>query len=360
MENLSQVLNAPAGSESALPENLTSKFSQAQSIVEQLQTETIPLRIQENSDALLEAMADVSQDCDEELAKLQSSLDRITATTQIVEQQRTQTEESLDQLLTGAFEIQARIQALDQEATAKLVALEESFEAASGALNAQLSDSGESRLADPTDLINTEIGNLHTQVQDKCKKLKAEIKLSSTANKQAQVKAAEEVSGIRDTVLGQGNLEERMKKIEEMVTWCVEYVKMIDADRLEALKKGGSPQNMAARIANIKERIDGAVARLASIKGNSDGSQAPNDGKDAADGGDAAAGGGDDGTSGGDAAAGDRDDDAGDGDAAAGDGTGDGDSAAGDGTGDGDDAGDDGTGDGNSAGDGGDPPGGTS
>jgi hypothetical protein len=134
-------------------------------------------------------------------------------------------------------------------------------------------------------LINTKIGNLRTQVQDECKKLKAEVKFSSAANRQEQVKAAEKVSDIRDTVLGKGNLPERMKSIEEMVTWCVEHVKLINADRLDTLNKGESPQNMAARIANIKNRIDGAVARLASIKGNADGNQAPNGGKDAAGGG---------------------------------------------------------------------------
>jgi hypothetical protein len=134
-------------------------------------------------------------------------------------------------------------------------------------------------------MINTKIGNLRTRVQDKCKKFKAEIELSSAANKQEQVKAAEKVSNIRDTVLGKGNLRERMKAIEEILTWCVDHVEMINADRLDALKKGESPQNMAARIANIKDRIDGAVARLASMKGNSDGNQAPNGGKDAAGGG---------------------------------------------------------------------------
>jgi SMC interacting uncharacterized protein involved in chromosome segregation len=266
MENLSQALKGPAGSDSALPENLTKKFSQVQSMVEQLESETIPLRIQENSDALVESMADLSQYCDQELTKLQNSLDRITATTQIVEQQRTQTEESLDQLLTGAFEIQAKVQALDQEATAKLAALEESFEAASRDLNAQLSNPDGSQLADPTDVINTGIGNLRTQIQDKCKKLKAEIKLSSAANKQAQVKAAEELSLIRDAVLGKGNLMERLNAVEDMVTWCIDHIKVIDADRIEAQKKGGSAQNVVARIANIKDRINGAAARFARIE----------------------------------------------------------------------------------------------
>jgi hypothetical protein len=278
MEDLSGALKGPSGSESAMPENLTKKLSEAQSIADQLQSETIPLRIQENSDAVLDAMAEISQYCDEKLAKLQSRLDKMTSMNQIVEQQRAQTEQSLDQLLKGCIEIQGKIQTLDQDANAKLTALEQSFETTSATLNAQLNDSDGPELADPTEQINTEITALRARIHEKCKKLKAEIKVASGANQQAQAKAAEEVSKIRDAVLGQGNLIERLGAIEAMAAWCIDHIKMIDADRIEAQKEGGSPQNVAARIANIKARLEAAAGRLGRIKGMQDDAQKPPDG----------------------------------------------------------------------------------
>ena len=248
-------------------ESLEKQLKDAHEAVEKLKNDTIPSSIQDNSSNFIEALHKITQFCDDKIVSLQSKLDSISCSNQVVDQQKKQAEDQLDQLLKISFDVQNKIRSLDQDSKAQLSKIEQFIESNSSNIKSMVEDlANESSDENEQERIDQKMLSLRENIQTSIKKLRNNIKLSSQANYDAQSQAFQQISTINNYLYGSGNAIGRISVIEERVKWCMKFIQDIDDERLKIQEHCGSPQNVATRIASIEDRLHSLDTRLIKIE----------------------------------------------------------------------------------------------
>jgi predicted secreted Zn-dependent protease len=253
-------------------ESDSKRFRDLQNRSEKLQNEIVPIEIQGGADQILDRLSEINNFCETECSKLTSKLSSMTCTNQVAEQQRINVETSLDQLMKSAFEIQSKLDGLEQDATAKLTGFENSLEAAQKTIKTQLEDDVNQSEKDVCqELCETAISDLRGKMAGKCRKLKGNVRGVTGRNEQSQKAAIAELAKIHEMLKGKGNLLERLDAIEKGIEWCVKLILLVDKERVEVQEKGGAAAAVLTRIESVKERIAGLQGRIVKREGGGGG-----------------------------------------------------------------------------------------
>lgn len=249
-------------------DDISSQLRNVQLAVNRLQNETIPASIQESSTNLTDALQSVSQFCDDKISALESSLDSITCSNQVVDQQRQQAEEQLNQLHNTNFDVQNKLSNL-QDSKSQLLLLEQAIESNSSDLRklvSSLTSEASSMNGRAVNSIDDDIRQLKNSIQASIRKLKETIRVSSRNNLEAQTQMLAQLSQLKNILYGKENAVERLMSAESRIRWCVASIQEIDNERLEAQKINGGPKTISLRIESIEERLASIDSRLSKIE----------------------------------------------------------------------------------------------
>ncbi|KAK8864833.1 hypothetical protein M9Y10_010359 [Tritrichomonas musculus] len=249
-------------------DDISSQLRNVQLAVNRLQNETIPASIQESSTNLTDALQSVSQFCDDKISALESSLDSITCSNQVVDQQRQQAEEQLNQLHNTNFDVQNKLSNL-QDSKSQLLLLEQAIESNSSDLRklvSSLTSEASSMNGRAINSIDDDIRQLKNSIQASIRKLKETIRVSSRNNLEAQTQMLAQLSQLKNILYGKENAVERLMSAESRIRWCVASIQEIDNERLEAQKINGGPKTISLRIESIEERLASIDSRLNKIE----------------------------------------------------------------------------------------------
>lgn len=254
-----------------IPVGFAEQLKEAQLRMTKLQTETVPILIQDSSNNFLDALQQLTQFCDEKLNAIQSSLDSVSYSNQVVDQQRKQSEELLDQLIKVTFDVQHKLKTLDQDSQSQLTIIEQTIDSNTTNLRSMISEL-KTESSDVTSkaqtLIDDDVNQLRLSIQNSLRKLRELIKTNSYQNLQAQTEIFEQLSFLQNNLRGKDNMNRRVQAAELRLEWLIKAIQEVDNERIKAQEKNGSPRNIAIRMESIEERLASIDSRLNKLDNN--------------------------------------------------------------------------------------------
>ena len=265
----SVVGKAPVKRTVSTPAQMGLRLKAAQDNFSEFKGDVMPAMIQESAATFVDAAQQVGQFCDFKIGELQTAMDTVDCENRMVEQQRRQEEETLDKLMKAGLEVQNRLEVLGQDTIAKVTALEQSLESTANGLLAQISDVsvGTTNEGDEAQRhVEDEVSELKVSIDGLIAKLRRLVKKCGQENLDAQKQVLTRISGIRNQLVGKENALGRTEATEERMDWVIDEIQRIDAERIRAQEKNGSPQSLANRLANIDERLAECNERLDALE----------------------------------------------------------------------------------------------
>jgi DNA repair exonuclease SbcCD ATPase subunit len=265
IEEFSARLNIGAESETTLSAQLEGQLRELDKLIETLQNEVIPERLQINSEELMAKLQAFSELGDGLISNTRTSLATLASVNDVDTQKLGQAEHSLESLTAKSNDLRAKLDRLKADADLQLPALEERLRTAREELVAEadkarkgLRQRQEERKTEADDVAKS----LREEAQGNVVAAREEIKAAADENLRNLTEQFAVLSRMNDNVKGQGNLMMRLTQAEKRVGWLVTEIENYDKVRDEVRRKCGAPNQIRERIQRVQERLKDADTRL--------------------------------------------------------------------------------------------------
>lgn len=254
--------DAPAVSGSA---GVEKQIAKAEATILRLNQEVLPAQIEQANQPFVDAVKQLGQYCEKQVAKMQKSFDELQKSHEEIITMRNGTEEALDTLTTASFDIQSKFTRLDEDVRTRMANLSQKAESTVDALKAKIADVAEEQETGRTTLngqVSNDAARLKARVHMTVKKLKDALRKIAGGDQKEQQESMILLERVKDELEGEGNLMARVKAVEDQVDYCVETMCRIHDERTRLACKGITTERILDRIAYVEKRLAEAEARL--------------------------------------------------------------------------------------------------
>ena len=231
----------------------------------------LPQQIDDSSASFQDAVKDLGKYCEDQIAELHNDIKRMTEEKNKIEDKREDVDEFLDSLMKQSYDVQSKVNKLDQDARSKISALDHNVKDTLENLKLRVSDMQDEGLSKYNNVKSQAFGdidNLKAQVNSTIIKMKNAIKDATSENKQKQQEALSKLAIIKNQISGDANALERIKKTEEQLFYCINKILKIKTTPLYSKMSNAHGEILLKKIEDIEKRLALVEERASKFDGN--------------------------------------------------------------------------------------------
>lgn len=228
----------------------------------------LPQQTKELNQEFLDSIEKVRINCDTNISKLEQASNEIIHSNNQINNHFKNEIENIKALQGYSNEIQNYISSFDRTKRSQLLNLRQDINSSFVSSRSQISDfriQHDRSLRNVQNNVKADLNKSKMELKDIIQQIKQSINSSTIENREAQQEAAQQVAFIRNQLDGNGNALNRIRVIEDQISWCISTVSEINQRRAEYHTEGGSPMQILTRLEILENRLKDAEMRLSNL-----------------------------------------------------------------------------------------------